>query len=103
MAVTVEANVCDSWTKYESDLLRHMQVDNGASDYVPSSIEEGDFEANIAFSFLHECSPRMVSQKVIDLSSAGSRVVLEGTVRCSKQLELRFYAPASMCQYTLYI
>ena len=50
-----------------------MRVGNGASDYVPSSIEEGDFEAKIAFSFLHECSPRLVSQKVIDLSSAGSR------------------------------
>ena len=73
ISAAVEANICDSWTKYESDLLGRMQVDNGASDYVPSSIEEGDFEAKIAFSFLHECSPRLVSQKVIDLSSAGSR------------------------------
>ena len=54
ISAAVEANICDPWTKYESDLLRHMQVDNGASDYVPSSIEEGDFEAKIAFSFLHE-------------------------------------------------
>ena len=70
ISVAVEANVCDSWTQYVSDLLRHMQVDNGASSYVPSSIE-GDLQAKIAFSFLHECPPRLVSQKVIDLSSAG--------------------------------
>ena len=68
-----EEEICKSWTDYETDLIRHMQVDNGASDYVPSSIEEGDFEAVIAFSFLHECSPRLVSQKVIDLSSAGAQ------------------------------